>query len=140
GDALRVDDEHVQRGGLELFDRAVGEFHAENEVRLERHDLLEIHLDTADMLSRRGLGGLVGEIVDADHARARTEREEERRDRRTDGYESLGTRRDRDRAVLEVAQRRRERRGGDSGRGGNGNGTTAGGEREEEDREEDDDS
>ena len=142
-DGLWIDDEHEQARRCELLDRAVGELHDEYEIGFERDDLLEVHLDAADLLDRLRRCGLVGEVVGADEPAPCAEREEELGDRRTDRDDPLGTLGDRDAAVLEVADRRREgrrrrrrgaRRGG-RGRGGRGVRPT-GGEEEEEDREE----
>src|SRR5207249_4360437 len=66
--ADRIDDEHGERLRRELLERAVGDLHAHDEVGAERHDLLEIHLDAADLLLRRRRGWLVGEVIDADDA------------------------------------------------------------------------
>src|SRR5205814_2201779 len=85
GSRLWIDDENIERRGLELFDRPIGEFHAEDEVGLERDDLLEVHLDAADMLSGRGFRGLVREVVHADDTRAGAECEEKRGDRWANG-------------------------------------------------------
>src|SRR5438309_4324786 len=114
GHALRIHDEHVERRRLKLLDRAVGELHAEDKIRLQRDDLLEVHLDPADVLPGRGLGWLVREIVDADDAGTRAESEEKRGDGWADGHKTLRAHRNGDRPVLEIAEGRRKRRCGRS--------------------------
>src|SRR5206468_2647713 len=59
-DGLWIDDEHEQARRRELLDRAVGELHDEDEIGLERDDLLEVHLDAADLLDRLRRCRLVG--------------------------------------------------------------------------------
>src|SRR2546425_643144 len=106
--ALRIDHQHEQPRARELFDRAVGELYAQDEVRPQGHDLFEVDLDAADLLELLRRGRLVREVVRADDARSGTEREEELRDRRADRDDALGTLRHGDRVVLEVDDRRRE--------------------------------
>src|SRR6266850_1135380 len=137
--ALRIDDEDEQPGTGELLDRAVGELHAEHEVRFQGDDLFEVDLDAPDLLELLRGGRLVREVVRADDARSRPEREEELGDRRTDGDDAFWALGYGDGAVLEVRDGRRECRGAggrDRGRlqawDRRCGGATGGGEEEED--------
>src|SRR5687767_14162274 len=140
-DGLRIDHEHEKPGAGQSFDRAIGELHAEDEVGPERNDLLEVHLDAADLLELLRGGRLVREVIHTNDPRSGAEREEEFGDRRADGDDALRALWNGDGAVLEIGERGGERDGG-YGRAGllgrgwrGGDGGAAGRGHEEEDGE-----